>query len=312
MLGAFMARRVFGRDGRSHAIGHVDQLVIAEAAATGTSLAGHTLAEAQLRARLHLNVAGIWERGRYRVALPESVVSPGTVLLLAGTKEQLAAYDRAFAIPGNQPTFVVIIGGGRVGRAAAKALIERGIDYRIVEKLPGRVQDSERLVLGDAAALEVLQEAGIERASSVIVTTHDDDVNVYLTLYCRRLRPNMLILSRATLDRNTTTLHRAGADFVMSYASMGANAIFNVLRRSNLLLVAEGLDVFTAPLPKRLAGQSLAESHLRRDTGCNVLAIRRDGRMTIDFDIDAPLPIGAELLLIGDHEAETRFFERYA
>jgi hypothetical protein len=34
--------------------------------------------------------------------------------------------------------------------------------------------------------------------------------------------------------------------------------------------------------------------------------------MTIDFDIDAPLPIGAELLLIGDHEAETRFFERYA
>jgi Trk K+ transport system NAD-binding subunit len=246
------------------------------------------------------------------VALPESVVSPGTVLLLAGTKEQLAAYDRAFAIPGNQPTFVVIIGGGRVGRAAAKALIERGIDYRIVEKLPGRVQDSERLVLGDAAALEVLQEAGIERASSVIVTTHDDDVNVYLTLYCRRLRPNMLILSRATLDRNTTTLHRAGADFVMSYASMGANAIFNVLRRSNLLLVAEGLDVFTAPLPKRLAGQSLAESHLRRDTGCNVLAIRRDGRMTIDFDIDAPLPIGAELLLIGDHEAETRFFERYA
>ena len=54
------------------------------------------------------------------------------------------------------------------------------------------------------ADLEVLNDAGIKDATSVLVTTHDDAVNVYLTLYCRRLRPDMLILSRSTLDRNAT------------------------------------------------------------------------------------------------------------
>ena len=36
------------------------------------------------------------------------------------------------------------------------------------------------LVLGNAADLGVLTEAGIEETPSVIITTHDDDLNVYL------------------------------------------------------------------------------------------------------------------------------------
>jgi Trk K+ transport system NAD-binding subunit len=36
--------------------------------------------------------------------------------------------------------------------------------------------------MGDAADLVVLKAAGIDRASDVIVTTHEDDMNVYLTL----------------------------------------------------------------------------------------------------------------------------------
>ena len=53
----------------------------------------------------------------------------------------------------------------------------------------------------------------------MLVTTHDDDINVYLTLYCRRLGPDLQIISRANLDRNVSTLHRAGADAVLSYAT---------------------------------------------------------------------------------------------
>ncbi len=311
LLGQFMARRVFGRDGRCHVIGQIDNLVVTEAAAAGTSLVGRTLRESQLRAQLNLLVAGVWQRGRYVPGRADTMVTDDTVLLLAGERKDLEKYDQAFATSAAGDTFVVIIGGGRVGRAAARALAERGVDYRIVEKIPDRVRHDSRVVIGDAADLEVLKEAGIDRASSVIVTTHEDDINVYLTLYCRRLRPEMLILSRATLERNTTTLHRAGADFVLSYASLGANAIFNGLRRGGLMLVAEGLDVFTAKVPASLTRKSLADSGLRGETGVNVLAIRQHGRSTIHFDVNAPLPADAELVLIGDREAEERFFARY-
>src|SRR5690606_2446955 len=117
--------------------------------------------------------------------------------------------------------------------------------------------------VGAASDIEVLERAGTSRASAIIVTTHDDDMNVYLTLYCRKLRPDLLILSRATLERNALTLHRAGADFVLSYSAMGANAVANRLRDSSLLLLAEGLDVATVPIPPGLVGRTLAESRVR-------------------------------------------------
>jgi hypothetical protein len=53
----------------------------------------------------------------------------------------------------------------------------------------------------------------------------------------------MQLLSRANLDRNVSTLHRAGADFVMSYSSLGANAIFNFLKNEETLMLAEGLNI---------------------------------------------------------------------
>ena len=311
LLGRSMARRVFGRDGRSHVIGHIGQLAVAEAAAAGTHLIGHTLRESGLRTRFNLNVAGVWERGNFTLGRPDTAVTPNTVLLLAGTPDQLAAYDAAFAVPGTEQTTAVIIGGGRVGRSTATALAEQGVDYRIVEKIQGRSLDPAKTVIGDAAELEVLSEAGIKTAACAIVTTHDDDVNIYLTLYCRRLRPDMLILSRSTLERNAITLHRAGADFVFSYASMGANVIFNMLRRSRMLFLAEGLDVFTTPVPRELVGRTLANSGLRQDTGCSVLAVRATEQASAQLGLTTPLPEGGELILIGDREAEDRFFVRY-
>jgi Trk K+ transport system NAD-binding subunit len=173
------------------------------------------------------------------------------------------------------------------------------------------VKDAARLTVGDAADLDVLKTAGIDRATCAIVTTHDDDVNVYLTLYCRRLRPDLMILSRATLERNTSTLHRAGADFVLSLASMGANAILNLLRGRQVVLVAEGLEVFTVTVPRDLADQTIRETQLRQRMGCNLLAVRRGGTLVINPDPGHRLDRDGELVVMADTEAERRFFEIY-
>jgi Trk K+ transport system NAD-binding subunit len=310
LLGRFMARRIFAGDGRSHVVGHIDTLLIAEAWAARTSLVGKTLRELHMREALGVTVGGVWQRGRFSLGGPGTTITPESVLLLAGTREQLDNYDRQFGVPTELPAYVVIIGGGRVGLAASRALDEQHVDYRIVEK-SGRLGRHPRVVVGDAADLDVLKEAGIGRASCAIVTTHDDDINVYLTLYCRRLRPDMLVVSRATRERNTTTLHRAGADFVLSYASIGANAIFNTMRDRSVLLVAEGLDVFTVPVPRALQGRTLGESGVREDTGCNLLAIRQQDRLIINPPATMAMPAGAKLILIGDREAEGRFFAKY-
>ena len=157
----------------------------------------------------------------------------------------------------------------------------------------------------------MLIAAGIHEAPAVLVTTHDDDVNIYLTIYCRRLRPNVQIISRARVDRNIASLHRAGADFVLSYASMGSNAVISLLSRSNILMVAEGLDVFEVEAPAGLVGRSLASAQIRNETGCTVVALRQGEATTVNPDPNAPLPAGAELILIGSVEAEERFLKLY-
>ena len=263
MMGQALVQRVTGGDARAHMIGRLNGLVIAEATARNSPLIGQTLAESRLRDRVGVTVLGVWERGQFQLARPTMRIEPGTVLVLAGSEQQIEQYNALFCMepPNNEP--VVIIGGGRVGRAAGRALAARGMDYRIVELLSERVRDPAKYVLGDAADLEVLVAAGIRKTPAVLVTTHDDDTNIYLTIYCRRLRPDAQIISRARLERNVATLHRAGADFVLSYASMSASTIMNLLNCDSILMVTEGLDVFEVEVPESLVGKSIAEAKIR-------------------------------------------------
>ena len=145
-----------------------------------------------------------------------------------------------------------------MGDTIAERFKERESPYLVIEKNPKRLQDEQHYVIGDAADIRTLQKAWIEKAPAALITTHDDATNIYLTKYLRSLRPDMQILSRANLDRNVSTLHRAGADFVMSYASLGANAIFNFLKNEDTWMLAEGLNIFRLKAPESLVGKNLA------------------------------------------------------
>lgn len=260
-----------------------------------------------------MNIVGAWKKGQYAPVSADTPITDDMTLLVSGTEAAHAEFEREFQPALRPPATAIVIGGGRVGRAASRNLAAFGIAHRMVEKSLELVRepDTSKYIIGDATEPGVLVAAGLETADSVAITTHDDDVNVYLTLYCRRIRPDIQILSRATLERNVSTLRRAGADFVLSYVPMEANAIFDILRHGNLLLLADGLEVFTVPVPADLAGKPIAEWNLRRDTGCNVLATRVRGGPAAPPDINAPLGPGTELVLIGDREDERRLFERY-
>jgi len=311
MLGQFLARRTDGAPQRAHVVGEFGPLLIAEATAAGTDLVGRTLRDCGLRERVHLTVVGGWERGMFRMATPAMEITGGLVLLLAGSKDQIDQFNQIYNGDRTAAAPVVIIGGGRVGRATGVALGRMGVDFRIIEKVPGRVADSDRVIIGDAADMTVLRKAGILKARTVMITARSDEVNIYLTIYCRRLRPDIQIISRATLERNIATLHRAGADFVMSYSSMGANAIFNLLARDNVLMVAEGLNVFRMKTPPGLAGRRLADSGIRAETGCNVVAFGTDGEMAINPSPDDILKPDGEIILIGTAQSEARFLAQH-
>lgn len=307
MLGAGFAQRVLKPGAATHVVGEFGPLLVAEASVAGTALVGTTIGSSRLREEVAVNVVGIWDRGRFRAAAPETPITDHTVLVVAGTRSQLDAFDARFSVDLPLHHNVLIIGGGRVGRSVGRRLDEAGIDHRIVERDPDRVPASERVVVGDAADIDVLRAAGIDDAETVIVTTHDDDINVYLTLYCRKLRPDVQVLSRANLDRNVSTLHRAGADAVLSYTSAGATAIWNSLDVNATVVLAEGLDVFRASVPDAVVGRSLRDGAIRAETGATVVAVLVGDELLSTPSADTVVPGGAELILIGDELAEDRF-----
>jgi Trk K+ transport system NAD-binding subunit len=151
----------------------------------------------------------------------------------------------------------------------------------------------------------------MEKAPAVLITTHDDDLNVYLTIYCRSLRPDMQIIARATRERNVAAMHRAGADFVLSYASMGATSMFNLIRHSEIVSIAEGLDVIRVPVPEPLASKTIAECGVREETGCSIVAIGTEDGLRVNPPADMEITAGFEMVLVGSAEAVRTFLARY-
>jgi len=285
MLGRSLARRTLGARTHANVIGRFEDLVIAEALAMRTHLVGKAIRQLGLRQATGITIVGLWNRGHFTLPHPETVIESSTVLVLAGAESQLAAYGAYIGeIETTDASPVLILGGGRVGRAAASALRQQGVDFRIVDKNPRFSEEGEHCVIGSAADHQILIKAGIETAPSVFITTHNDDVNIYLTIYCRRLRPDIQIISRATLDRNINLLHAAGADLVMSHASMAANTIINILTPGRVLMLTEGLNIFRCRVHQFLVGRSLLTSGIRESTGCSVIAIFREGRQRINPD----------------------------
>ena len=159
-MGQALARRITGVDARAHVIGQVQEILIAEATAAGTPLVGKTLAQSKLRQNAGVTVVGLWRRGHFEMAAAETLIEADSVMVLAGSQEQLHVYDELFCIYHVSSEPVVIIGAGRVGRATAAALTEREVDYRTVETNPDRIH-SDKYVLGSAADFATLEKAGI-------------------------------------------------------------------------------------------------------------------------------------------------------
>jgi len=312
MMGQSLARRVSIRDSDAHVIGRLEGLLIAEASAAGTSLVGLRLIDSQIRLRTGVSVIGTWEQGSLMLAPPDLQITDRTIFVLAGTEPQIHCFNDTFTTQAKEQPRVVIIGGGRVGRATYRALKELGVcTTALIEKSAERVKDFPEAIIGDAMDMAVLKLAAAREATTLIITTHDDDMNVALTIFFRRLRSSWQILTRATHDRNVATLLRAGADLVLSYAAMGANTLLNVLRGSDHLLLAEGVNIFPAEIPPSMGGRTLADLHVRSQTGCSIIAVESGGQRIVNPPADHRLPNKGRIFLVGTIAAEERFLRQF-
>ena len=315
MLGEHLASRVNAEHANVHVIGSFKNLLIAEFPVHNTPLAGRTVRETRLRQATGVSIVGVWVRGRLEPVQPDTVLADFCVPVIVGTAEQIAEIESFLVIYNTNLNPVLVLGSGNVGSATVRALKEKGVPVHVIERdreaLDRVTGIADRVFVGDAADRNVLMEAGLAEAPSIVITTNDDAMNIYLSVYCRRLSPDMRIVSRITHERNLEAIHRAGADFVLSYTSLGAELLFSILQDRELVMLGEGIDVFMIRIPASLVGKTLEKSEIGARSGLNVIAIQKTGDVITSPPADSVLEAGSELLLIGTTEQRQLFNEKF-
>jgi voltage-gated potassium channel len=314
-LGDYLANRVDVGRPEAHVVGEFRGLQIAEMPAHDTPFVGKKVRDTKLRQQTGLSVVGFWERGKLRPAYPQTEIQSDSVLVVAGTGSQVTALNAL--LPGGEVSSppVLVIGAGKVGRAVARALKRRGLFVHAIDRseaaLAPLAPEVDAIFTGDAADRRLLERAGILAARSVVLTTNEDAMNVYLSVYCRRLNPELRIVSRITHERNVEAIHRAGADFVLSYTTLGIEAVMSILRGYPPVLLGEGVELFSVPVPATLAGRPLRDSGIGSKTGLSVVALQQGDHLTAPLTSEMELPTGAELVMLGSHEQRAAFNDAF-
>ena len=316
-LGEFLAARASAGVGSADIIGSVKGLQVAEFIARNTVLSGQTVSETELREQTGANIVGVWQRGKFISAYPQTLIEEDSIVVTVGTEAQLQAVDDKILPPKqtSSSNMILVIGAGSVGTAALLALKGQGFVVHVLDRdlnACQRVREiADEVVVGDANERSTLIRAGLEHALSVVLTTGDDAMNIYLAIYCRRLKVDLRIVSRITESRNVEAIHRAGADFAFSSSALGAKVIDSYVEGRDHVLLDHDVQAMSLVLPAALENKELSDTEITAKTGLAVVAVEKNGSVITDLNNLGPLPPGSTLILLGTSKQERLFTQQF-
>jgi voltage-gated potassium channel len=207
---------------------------------------------------------------------------------------------------GRMENHFVLCGFGRVGREIAREFTAEKIDFVVVDinedSLRRAAAEGTAVVYGNAADIQTLKDAGVERARGLVTAVDSDATNVFVTLSARVLKDDLFIIARANNDDAEPKLRLAGANRVVSPYAIGGRRLASLAMRPiavefvDTILSAENsqllLEDLTIKHDSQWIGRRLSDLVAETDEAI-VLAIKRAGAMTFR-------PPGATMVSAGD------------
>ena len=174
-------------------------------------------------------------------------------------------------------------------------------------------------IAGDGTSEEILVEAGIKKALLVVVASDVDIKNIYTTLLVRKLNPSLVIFTRVAYANSVNKAYRAGSDRVFCLSIEAGRMLGKMIisqedyekhcEELSTLPKGSAFHSYEVPRISRLAGKSLNELGIRKQTGCMVVRIQTDSkliRLPRGEDVIEPQ---STLLIFGSAENIKKFRE---
>lgn len=223
---------------------------------------------------------------------------------------------------------IIVCGYGKNGAMAVRELSAANKDFVVIERDGQVIEDVPeekriRFINGNAILDEVLIEAGIERASTVITALRDDSDNVFITLTARELNPKIKVIAKATEVTSEKKLYRAGAAHVVMPDYLGGVHMAHLITKP---YVIEFLDLISGiggsklvleevsfnDLREEFQNKTLRDLDIRNVSGATVIGFKDDLRGFL-FNPHSTKQIseGDILILLGEAEHIDKFRESY-
>ena len=260
---------------------------------------------------IELELAGNVEAGQLLVGIVFAVIF-ATVAIEAGLARQIG--DAL----GVSPMRTLIIGGGRVGRALATRLENRGEFVVLVESDDDEIEQarSEGFTVyeGDGTDTQVLRRAGIEDAKRFVAATRDDDINLLSCQLAITTFGIESVYSQVNEPGNVDAFRSIGVTAIDSPTAT-AVAIDDEIERPAITHwmneLGDSHDVQEVEVTsEEFTGKSIEALNSEIPDGCFVAIVSHDGENDVP-SADRIIEYGDHLTFVGDADAVRRAMNRF-
>lgn len=185
----------------------------------------------------------------------------------------------------------LVIGLGRFGTSTARMLTTLGHEVMAVDKRADRVNAIKDNVLhvvqADTTDERMVSQLGVRNFDAVVICVGGDvRSSVLTTVLCREMGAKKIV-SKAQDDLHQKLLIKTGADRVVQPEHDGGIRLARSLVAEGVLDsldLSEEYSISEIQVPKSWVGKSLVGLNVRSTFGVSIIAIRRDGNVTVNID----------------------------
>lgn len=206
-----------------------------------------------------------------------------------------------------------IIGLGLFGSHLSKELFNVGHNVLAIDSNENLVEDIAdyvtRAVCMDAKNRAALAKLGINRYDSVIVSVSGDlATSVLITMNLKALNVSNIIC-KVQNDADKEVLETLGASFCIVPEQIAANKLAKKLTGRNVIdftQLSDAHGILEISVPKCWIGKSIKDLNVRSKYSVNIIGIRSEGKLKVDFDPSFPFGERDELIIIGSNSSLER------
>ncbi len=213
---------------------------------------------------------------------------------------------------------IIICGYGRNGKQAASKLLTYKRPFVIIERDKEIIDKFKSelfpFVYGNANEDEILLQAGIDRASTLISALPSDADNLFVVLSARQINASMRIISRASEEATYHKLKLAGANNVILPDKIGGDHMASLVVIPDVIEFIDNLtiggesninieEIEVEILYNTSNVKTIRDLDLRRKTGCTVIGFKDiDGDYVVNPGADHELVPNSKVIILGRPE----------